>query len=276
MQEKDFFDPKNKSELLEFKKRYNRDLYLVAPNGRVFSLGAYDGPDEYIYDEKEAVEDVEEIFENTISYCCRNDMEFDEITFIPTFSIYVKESDFDSNGDLKPDAKPLRKVKMDLKSYRCKNGEEELGEGDFWDVIGPYYFFQTICYHGRHVDFYKFKRKLAREGFKLEGINRVEDIRDKIIAGELAEGKITISFKEKKETNQIEENEYSQEKQNNKKVNEHELLHFFENNNMFEEAEGVRELISMQEELEKKFQLLEYYAELKSEEINDNKKILKK
>ena len=45
---------------------------------------------------------------------------------------------------------------------------------------------------------------------------------------------------------------------------------------MFEEAEGVRELISMQEELEKKFQLLEYYAELKSEEINDNKKILKK
>ena len=36
MKEKGFFDPKNKSELLELKKRYNKDLYLVAPNGSVF------------------------------------------------------------------------------------------------------------------------------------------------------------------------------------------------------------------------------------------------
>ena len=119
-------------------------------------------------------------------------IDFDEISVIPTFSVLVKAEDFDyENGLLSynPQFLPDTAI-VDFYKFCVKKDGIELEEVQSLVEKFENYAEKFL------ISVKAFIIGLASEGFELEGINKFEDLKSK------GEGKITIKFQKEKSLNQ--------------------------------------------------------------------------
>ena len=178
-----------KDELIRLKKKMETKVYIE---------DAFSGSGAIpLFEKKQkintagAVENIEKYFESIIRYFSSKGIKYDEITLKPLFSVIVKEKDLDEKTIIKSNSKPLPGiVVVRINGFYCMNVEHKFGDDP--DAIYSENFNDYV------VILDDFIRLLGEKGFDFTGVSTVEEIRDKVVAGEPSFGDITLSFNKRK------------------------------------------------------------------------------
>lgn len=185
----------NKEELIILKKQLEQKNYLIIlmEKGKIIDVGDSISLSEYDkkIGVKKALKTLTESFENLIRYLSGENIEYDEITFIPTFGVLVGESDYDDvTESIRENAKILDDTAViDFCLFSIKN--EGIKKGN---INIPKYIMGNLE-ETFVVSFKELIIELAGEGLKLEGISNFEDLKNRY------QGEITIKFPKKQEYN---------------------------------------------------------------------------